>query len=205
MATDFYGLRVEISRRVRSAWRRTPSEEIDPLWQAYSAVWKQWSSSCRNREIKRLLKKDIEYEERLRSMWTGPQWIADCIIPHWVIHREENELLTAYRSQDWQAVERIAQRMKAREKRSGRAEESMCAPNVESALMLHWLDRDGLCLAWLSVGALEFVLRAAGLWQPEQSTDALRLRVQRLGLPSLKPALVHRKHVSFSGGTLTIT
>jgi hypothetical protein len=54
-----------------------------------------------------------------------------------------------------------------------------------------------MCLIWLSTGAIEELLRRAGLCDAKKTLKALEARIVRLGLPRLPESIVHLRHLKW--------
>ena len=67
---------------------------------------------------------------------------------------------------------------------------------LDITLVREWLNEDGLCLAWFSIGALEMLLTKAGLWEAGKPVAGIRQRVRRLGLERLRRPIVRTSHVN---------
>jgi hypothetical protein len=78
-------------------------------------------------------------------------------------------------------------------------------PKEDWVLLVNWFDRSGICLAWMSDGALDLILGYAGLNQVERDGAlAIKSRLFRLGLKGVKPSIVKKKHIRIEGKTLFI-
>jgi len=78
------------------------------------------------------------------------------------------------------------------------------AEQIKDILLEHWmtpasagipLEPADICLIWLSAGAIEQLLRKAGVYDVGKSVKALEVRIARLTLPRLPKAIVHLKHL----------
>ena len=67
---------------------------------------------------------------------------------------------------------------------------------LDITLVRDWLNEDGLCLAWFSIGALEMLLTKAGLWEAGKPAAGIRQRVRRLGLERLRRPIVRTSYVN---------
>ncbi len=193
VVVEFHGLRVNISKRVLEAWRKVPIEDEIALLEITSRAMTRF----RYAPMRRALEKDIESRKKFRA------GIGEAYLQKNVSDYDRIQLIHAYDKRDWRAIRRIAAQVEAQEK--AMVKRPARYQGVEAVLLQDWFNRDGLCLAWFSFGALEALLRGATLWPVKGSVKALEKRVLRLGLKPLRPALINTKHLVFSGKTVGIS
>ena len=202
MVREFRGLRVEIGPRVQNEWRKVPIAEILRLRESVLAAWEKHKQRFLYKPISKVIEERQREEARLRAEM-GPHWLNDPLIQHMVYERERIELQDAYDNRDPRALRKIASRME-RQKKAADKRERERFHGLDITLVYEWLNEDDLCLAWFSAGALEKLLRKAGLWEAKKTVEGVGQRVRRLGLKSLRPAIVHTKHMNIVGSTVKI-
>ena len=202
MVREFRGLRVEIGPRVQTEWRKVPIAEKSRLLESALAAGKKHDQRFKYGPMIKAI------EERQRGK--ARHSFSLTAILHRLDDHEQIELLDAYNKRDPQALRNIAARWERQKKAADKRQET--APErgreqlhgLDITLFCNWLNEDGLCLAWFSIGALEMLLRKAGLWEAGKTVEGVGQRVLRLGLESLRPAIVHTKHVNIVGSTVKI-
>ena len=195
---DFLGLTVEISERVLRAWEEIPEKKrFCYLNQTYEAH--------RNaRELERATNLPGRREQH-DEQDEGPLFVCIPTGPGtWTYHKlgvlwfDEVKLIWAWRKGDALAVRRMAERLLRKRGKPKREEQ------IKDVLLKHWmtvagagipLEPNGICLIWLSAGAIEELLRKAGLWDARKTLEALEARISRLKLPKLPKSIVHLKHL----------
>ena len=173
MVREIRGLRVEIGTRAQNEWRKVPSAEILRLRESVLAAWEKHKQRFFYKPISKVIEERQREEARLRAEME-PHWLNDTLIQHMVYERERIELQDTYNNRNPRALRKIASRME-RQKRATDKRERERFHGLDITLVYEWLNEDGLCLAWFSIGALEKLLTKAGLWEPEKrwkvSTD----------------------------------
>ena len=156
MVHEFRGLRVEIGPRVQNEWRKVPVVEILRLQKSVLAAWEKHNQRFVFKPIKKVIEERQREEARLRAEWGLDLPFKDAIIQHMVSERELIELQDAYYNRNPRALRKIASRMGGKEAADKRERERF--HGLDIILVREWLNEDGLCLAWFSIGALEMLL-----------------------------------------------
>ena len=193
---DFLGLSVEISERVVRAWKKVPEEK------RFRYLERTYDAQKNERESKRPTNLQGEQDEGPLFVCTptGPgTWKVVHGLGLGVLWSDDIKLIQAWRMGDALALRRMAARLLRGAKPKGREQ-------IKDFLLRHWITPEaawsplapnGICLIWLSVGALEELLRKVGLWDAKKTVKALEARITRLKLPKLPKAIVHLKHLQW--------
>jgi hypothetical protein len=198
MVRDFRGLRVEIGPRVQIEWRKVPIAEKSRLLESALAAWEKHDQSFKYGPMIKVI------EERQREKaCLGEHWLNYTAIQHRLTDREQIELLNAYYQRDPLALHRIAARWE-RQKKAAPKRERERFHGLDITLIREWLNQDGLCLAWFSMGALEKLLRKAGLCDTIKTVEGVGKRVKGLGLERLRRPIVRTNHVKVNIGAPTV-
>jgi len=210
---DFLGLTVEISERVLRAWEEIPEKKrFRYLNQTYEA-----QKNARELERATNLRGRREQHDEQDE---GPLFVCipgesgewkhhhsrGVIWSEWKYHSlgvlwsDEVKLIRAWRRGDALALRRMAESLLRGRAKPKRGEQ------IRDVLLKHWmtvasagipLEPNGICLIWFSAGAIEEVLRTAGLCDAGKTLKAFEVRIARLKLPKLPKAIVHLKHLQW--------
>ncbi len=200
---EFRGLRIEIGQRVQNEWRKVPVVEILRLQESVLAAWEKHEQRFVYKPISKVIEESLREEARLRAELKGPHCLNDALIRHRVNNRERIELLAAYEKRNPKVLRKIASRMERKEQTVDKRKRERFH-GLDITLVREWLNEDGLCLAWFSIGALEMLLRKAGLWDVGKPPAGIRQRVTRLGLERLRRPIIRTSHVNVDGSPVKI-